>query len=432
MVDLTFHIANPPRTLSRDSIHIVLYDGESMRGFPRIGSSVREVVRRLGLPVDVRAFDLLTVALAVVAADTFVRREMASEVGWGRDLRLVLPLANPAVWSSARHLLHQALGFLTGDRWHFDFADNGVPPPRPTTRRESAVRLDEADLICLFSGGLDSTIGVLDLKAAGHTPLLVSHAYRGDSAKQRDIQAEAFPELERFAMLANPYWPASGGFDITMRGRSFGFLGMAAAAASALAPLLGDRVRLVVPENGFIAINAPLTLRRLGSLSTRTTHPYFLGLMQDLFDALCVPMTIENPYEFRTKGEMISRCANPAVLASLAATTVSCGKWKRQRVQCGRCVPCLVRRASFHAAGIADPTAPYTYGDPRQILASKDRGDLLALGRAARWTAEELSRAVGASGPLPSSAAERARYEDVVRRGLREVRTYLAMYNILV
>ena len=438
MTDLTFHVGDPPRTLSPDNVHVALYDGPSMSGFPRVGSSAKEAVRRLGLPVDARCFDLLTVALAVVAADTFVRRDLQSEVGWGRTLRLIIPLANPAAWDEVTPVLGQALGFLTGDRWSFELRDGGVPPPSPMTRRSSLVQVEKADLVCLFSGGLDSTIGVLDLKAAGHVPLLVSHAYTGDSGKQQDIQADAFPELPRLAMLANPSWPLlktldKKGFDITMRGRSFGFLGMAAIAASVLAPFLQERARLVVPENGFIAINAPLTRRRLGSLSTRTTHPHFLSMMQEVFDRLGVPAIIDNPYEHKTKGEMIRECAAPGPLATLAATTVSCGKWKRARVQCGRCVPCLVRRASFHAAEVDEnPTQPYTYGEPPDILASKDRGDLLALGTAARWSPEDLAQAVGASGPLPPDPVERGRYEDVVRRGLIEVRAYLADANVAV
>lgn len=432
MVDLTFYVSDPPRTVFSNHVHVALYDGTSMRRFPRVGGPVKDAVRRLGLRADVRAFDLLTVALAVIAADTFARRDVHSTTGWGRDFRLVLPLANPAAWDGALPLLREALDFLTGDRWQFELTDGGVPPPTPMTRRESLVRVEAADLVCLFSGGLDSTVGVLDLKAAGHKPLLVSHAYRGDKAKQQDIQAEAFPELPRFATLAHPFWPASGGFDITMRGRSFGFLAMAAVAASVLSPLTGGRVRLVVPENGFIAINAPLTSRRMGSLSTRTTHPYYLGLVQRLFDALGVPAVIENPYEFRTKGEMVRCCAAPEALASLSAETVSCGKWKRHRVQCGRCVPCIVRRASFHAAGILDPTPSYTYGEPPAILASKERGDLLALGRAAAWDPAELARAVGAAGPLPFNAGERERYQGVVSRGLAEVRAYLAASNVAV
>jgi len=39
---------------------------------------------------------------------------------------------------------------------------------------------------------------------------------------------------------------------------------------------LGRRFVLRVPENGLIALNVPLDPLRLGSNSTRTTHPYYM------------------------------------------------------------------------------------------------------------------------------------------------------------
>ena len=437
MAELRFHTADPPRTTSPGLVHVALYDGPSMHGFPRVGRPVRQQVRRLGVPVPVRAFDLLTVALAVTAADTFVNRASQSDTGWRRDLLLRIPLAEPEAWDRALPLLREALGFLTGDSWTFVLEDGGVEPPVPMDGRGDLVGFAEADRVCLFSGGLDSTIGVQGILQDGGLPLLVSHTYRLDKGRQEVIRSSAFPSLPRLAVLAHPtcgsgMHPDPRGNDITMRGRSFNFLAAAGVAAAVLAEHRDARVPLVVPENGFIAVNAPLSSRRQGSLSTRTTHPHFLGLMQRLFDALGIPADIGNPYEFHSKGEMLSGAAGTSLAQAVLSQTVSCGKWKRKGVQCGRCVPCLVRRASFHAAGVADPTPPYTYGTPAQILASDDRADLLALGRAARWTDEELSRAVGASGPLPHEHALRSRYEGVVRRGLEEVRYYLAASNVAV
>ncbi len=432
MVDVVFHAADPPRTVPPGPIHVVLYGGSATRGFPRVGGPVRDQVRRLGLPAQVRAFDFLTLALAATAADTFVNRATHSAAGWDRDIHLDVPLAHPEAWDEALPVLRAALRFLTGDRWDISLRGDGVAPPQPMDPRGNFIRLDGADRICLFSGGLDSTIGVLDLLEAGAKPLLVSHSYRLDKGKQERIRDQAFPTLPRFALLANPtcgkgLHPDPIGNDITMRGRSLNFLAAAAVAASVLAERAGGRVKIVVPENGFIAVNAPLTSRRVGSLSTRTTHPHFLGLVQRVFDLLGIPAYIDDPYELKTKGEMLNGWSGGS---ALAAETVSCGKWKRKGVHCGRCVPCLVRRASFHAAGIPDPTPDYTYGDPAAILASDGRADVMALCRAAAWTPAELSRAVGASGPLPSDPDRRAQYEAVVGRGLDEVRSYLAAHNV--
>jgi hypothetical protein len=114
---------------------------------------------------------------------------------------------------------------------------------------------------------------------------------------------------------------------------------------------------LYVCENGFISINPPLTGARLGSLSTRTTHPVFLGLVQQLIDAAGLLVRVENPYQLKTKGEMLHECTNKALLRAHASEATSCGRFKQfGYTHCGRCVPCLVRRAAFRASGMIDKT----------------------------------------------------------------------------
>lgn len=436
MTEVFLHAANPPRCAPGGPVHAVLYDGASHAGAPRVGGPVLKSVRRLTTKPDSAAFDFLTVALAVTAADTFVLRATDSDVGWGRELRVSVPLRSPDVWTDLTPTLKEALNFLTGDRWTLTFRHGGPHCP-DQMEKGRLVDVGGIDSVSLFSGGLDSAMGVLGLLEEGLRPLLVSHSYPGDNGKQVAVRHAAFPGRPRFAAFVRTYWPELPTHDTTMRGRSFNFLALAAIAASAVASANGmGRVRLVVPENGFIAINAPLTRRRIGSLSTRTTHPNFLALMQELLDGLGIPARIENPYEFETKGEMVGRWKVSPGFTAWAAETVSCGKWKRRHVQCGRCLPCLIRRASFFAAGVGDPTPRYENPSLHVVLANghpEARGDLLAVMGAVRLlTGGNLPARVGASGPLPTDPSSRARYEDVVRRGLTEVKAYLAHSGVPV
>jgi len=59
---------------------------------------------------------------------------------------------------------------------------------------------------------------------------------------------------------------------------------MGALVAATLAQNNGKnrQVRLNIPENGLIAINPPLTNRRIGALSTRTTI-ILSGMLQQVF-----------------------------------------------------------------------------------------------------------------------------------------------------
>lgn len=418
--------ANPDsiRNLAETEIGVLLYGTKSNSpGRAALGNQIRDEIKRFPHPISQRAFDFLTVSLAVTAADTFVKRENTAD-GWTREFELVVSVVEPDAWVPLKHDLEAALRFLSGDIWHLDIQGNGLRVPNPYPRAKK-IHLNGQDCVCLFSGGLDSSTAVLNLLYEGRNPVLVSHSYRGDKATQDEVN-NCFPRnLSRFSSVLNPtfYLPA----ETSMRTRSINFLAYGAVAASVLSVLSDNQeVDLLIPENGLISLNAPLTPRRLGSLSTRTTHPYFLSLIQKIFEGLEIPAAIKNPYKFQTKGEMLNGCADQANLERLASTTVSCGKWKRTGQQCGRCVPCLIRRASFHAAQLADLT-PYRRLDLHSVYQDEnERDDLLALMLAVKKSRQGNNGAwLSLSGPLSELPEERARYIDVFQRGLQEVGDYL-------
>ena len=72
------------------------------------------------------------------------------------------------------------LNFLTGDRWTLGFRSRPNAFARLVPARLSRSRGASFDSVSLFSGGLDSLIGAIDLLEAKDGPLLVSHA--GDDA----------------------------------------------------------------------------------------------------------------------------------------------------------------------------------------------------------------------------------------------------------
>jgi 7-cyano-7-deazaguanine synthase in queuosine biosynthesis len=150
----------------------------------------------------------------------------------------------------------------------------------------------------------------------------------------------------------------------SQRARSVIFLAYGILIASCLDKYRqGEEVILYMCENGYISLNPPLTQIRIGSLSTRTTHPVFLNLFQQLLNETGLKIKIENPYQYKTKGQMLQECRNQAILSSYASTTTSCGRYRvHKHKNCGRCVPCLVRRAAFKRWGKEDQTE-YKYND---------------------------------------------------------------------
>ncbi len=140
----------------------------------------------------------------------------------------------------------------------------------------------------------------------------------------------------------------------TTRGRSFLFFALTVLAGTGL----GSSFTVGVPENGLIALNVPLDPLRLGALSTRTTHPFYIARWNELLETLGIDGRLSNPYWDKTKGEMVVECKNADLLVNLVPKSLSCSsptksRWKGRGVEhCGYCVPCLIRRAALIAAAI--------------------------------------------------------------------------------
>lgn len=398
-----------------------------------------EKIRDLGVRVSIDSFDFLTIAMAVTAADTFCSRE-DSDNSWARVLELELPLYAPTKWIAVSKSLERVLGFLTGDIWKLNFTIGGLSPPIPKASRKVLLErksLKGGDCVCLFSGGLDSAIGAIDLVNGDSKPLLVSHAYKGDASKQNEVESVLINgKYSRLSYNADPHIVKclEGKVDITMRGRSFNFIAMAVLGLSVLQKVNGNHInKVIVPENGYISLNPPLTRRRIGSLSTRTTHPYFISKIQDILNEVGINIFIENPYQMKTKGEMMRECKDQFALAKALPSTVSCSNWHRKGVQCGRCVPCLIRKSAVFFSGFTRD-AEYESTDLCDVLNSGDiKDDLLALTVANIRLPKEnnLFRWVRESGPLPNESNSRKELVDVFARGLKEVGVYLRKEKVL-
>ncbi len=104
--------------------------------------------------------------------------------------------------------------------------------------------------------------------------------------------------------------------------------------------------------------------------------------------------------------------------------TVSCGKRKRKIMQCGYCVPCVIRRAALFGAGIDDETR-YRHNIRDAWRDPEIRDDLLAMRLANLDVIGNLRVRAIASGPFPLGAVERDGWFGVHERGLTEFRDYL-------
>lgn len=416
----------------RTEIHFV--DGYRRLGYG-LGQMIDELTDR-GVTPSETAADLAILAAMVTAADTHISRAADSQDSWTREIDLYIPVLELDRWRGATPLIERTLKFLTGDHWRLSFRQRPRGHAQLVVPRRASMH-PQLTSVCLFSGGLDSFIGAIDLLAADEQPLLVSHYWENSTSSQE-------PCARRLAAvygdMTSRHVRARVGFDqndfaremdteSSTRGRSFLFFALAALAASGLAA----RSTIYVPENGLISLNVPLDILRVGACSTRTTHPFYMARWQDLLTALGIDAMLVNPYRFATKGEMLSNCGNGALVRRHAAETISCSSIAKARWQglapghCGFCVPCLIRRAAMLNAFGNDPTQ-YTMAD----LTGHSIDPATAVGehiRAFQMMARRLRGQpalarilIHKSGPLRDyPAVDVAQYADVFLRGISEV-----------
>ncbi|MFI5397686.1 MAG: Qat anti-phage system QueC-like protein QatC [Candidatus Binatia bacterium] len=403
-----------------------------------IGAALDDL-KKIGVFPSEIGLDLLVLAAHVYAADTRISRLTESQDTWTREIRLVVPVSDPARWAAATVVLKHMLDFLTGDRWTISFRARPVGFAQMVPVRASRDVKPGFDGVALFSGGLDSLVGTIDLLEQGATPLLVSHAGEGatsqaqnacfDGLKQQ-YKDRPFDRLRVWMSFPKDLVRGVAAEDTT-RGRSFLFFAIGILAGMGL----GDDFALRVAENGLISLNVPLDRLRLGSLSTRTTHPFYLSLWGDLLAALEIAGRIETPYWNKTKGEMLAGCANQNLLRQLLSKSLSCsspskGRWQgRTTGHCGYCLPCLIRRAAIDRAfGRGNDPTPYAIQDltarilnTRQSEGEQVRSFQFAIDRV--QSRPNLARLViHKPGPLSSESSSRLdALADVYRRGMGEV-----------
>ena len=400
------------------------------------GASLREEIRKAGR-IEQGKWDFLTIALAISSADFAVHRAIRFD-GWTRRIELTVAVVNPDLWSpQILYQLESCLMILTGDVWEIHIIKNGTPQA-PCKKRQRRKTYKEYDSICLLSGGSDSLVGAIDLVSEGYHPLFVSETVK-KSGKIRDfiiISLYGHTELSKMLRLSpnikGTSKDATG--EITTRSRSIRFIAYAIVASSLLR--IGDsEVEIHIPENGFISINPPLTIGRLGSLSTKTTYPPYLDGLQNVFDNLGFNVKIISDYRFKTKGEMFVACKNKELLNELLPDAVSCGKIGRKQRACGKCVPCMVRRA-----------AEYAYTKNKEFTErDTDNADLsVVLSNKKPEFNSDLSAMVYALKQLKSTPVsklysaqlsfaigeERKQYEMMLERGFAEIGEYLRLYGI--
>jgi 7-cyano-7-deazaguanine synthase in queuosine biosynthesis len=305
--------------------------------------------------------DAIDIAAAAHCADRLSLRG-SKKGGWGRDLRLKVPVRCLSIWQSAsvRDALFETLQFLTQDNWQIDF-DQKAGEFRQSEAQEYLFEKSEAQAIdvCLYNGGLDSFAGLAArISEEPHRHYLCLSVTPNHRQRQRQREQLTFLHREFGARVTHipvkyclrdaerhPQEPTR-----RTRGFLFGIIGGVTA-------LMAGNSILHLYENGIGAINLPLDGSQVGIDNSRSVHPITLRLLSHFLSLLGrQEFTIKNECLHLTKAEM---CNHPAVkrVSLKIADTFSCDGFPVRRhklAQCGFCTSCLLRRQALEVAALAE------------------------------------------------------------------------------
>ena len=296
--------------------------------------------------------DLILLASSVFASDLANQRGEREE--YTRDFYLEIPVVNIIEFLKIKSELESLLYLLSNDNWEINFIQkSGNIEVKKVWPKNNGSTL-------LFSGGLDSFAASVDLLENNNDLVLISHITHNQTI--RNSQENLFKTLKekhltlkRYAFLISgrnneifPF-PTDSDREETQRTRSFLFLTLAAIVSRRE----GYNRILFIAENGQLAIHLPLNAARIGAFSTHTAHPEALFNIQNILSQILnYNIKIENPFLYKTKAETIKNAM--VKYESLIPKTLSCWRGSRvkgDKIHCGVCVPCLIRRIAIEANG---------------------------------------------------------------------------------
>lgn len=382
-------------------------------------------------PTD-NVMELFNLFYAVYGADQLVSRSKFGYFSWSRNFVVHLAVQNPETWEKKNEDLIKLLSFLSGDHWDIKYRKKDTLDLKNEKNKKSK----DIDIVSLFSGGLDSLTGVINILEKKNNLAVVGH-HKGGGTEELGTQSNLFTKLEKYyddQKLKSYFFnvqPMQKHNELegenTQRARSILFLGLGILVSNCLGNL-----PLYIPENGLISLNVPLTNARLSTYSTRTTHPHFLSLLRSILLHFKIDITIKNPFQYQTKGELLCNCLNTELIKSLYKESVSCSKpfyyrryKKIDKAHCGHCTPCIIRRASLNYVGL-DDSSDYVFDIVKYPFTNQSKS-----GRDARAFKISIERTLKdkdtlefrllKSGYIPNGKEDISKYTDVLLRGNEEV-----------
>jgi len=325
-----------------------------------------------------RVRDMLEIAAFVYGADRLISRGAPNQVeyeNWSRSIVFYIAVRDLDFWSqsAANKALCQVLLYLSGDKeYRFYFSKKPasyqnrlftIPPGGSTQAKDSLPATPE---LALFSGGLDSLAGIIDLlETTVSKVVLTSHRANTHTTKVQNLVHQQLVSAYPGRILYLPLECRLSGVravEETQRTRFF----LYTAVAFAIAQTYG-LAHINIFENGITSINLPKRQDLMNGRASRTTHPQALGFLNAFYTLVAgQKFTVRHPFLSKTKTEVV-KLIDYYHRADFIAATITCTKtfkkfaFRSHAKQCGYCSQCVDRRFAMLAAGLEKYDTVYDF-----------------------------------------------------------------------
>jgi hypothetical protein len=359
------------RTFNPAHITNLTYDKSSP--LQNVNLELPHFIANLNCHFPPRIKDLLEIAGYVYAADRLVKRGNPISVeyhSWSREMHFHIKVRDYEFWKRKNTIakLSEALTFMSGDlNYQFTFIKGGKDIGQGNLYDVEGISLNASanSVIALFSGGLDSLAGALEvLETTDKNLILISH--RSNNSAITQIQGGVFNLLKNDYPDRIQYFPfvcnlhGERAVEETQRTRIFLYTAIAQSLSS-----LASEKDILIFENGMTSINFYKRQDLINARASRTTHPKTLKLLEDFYSLVGgTTRKIKHPFLFNTKTDIFEKIKAYGKTSYLNST-ISCTKTfqsfqnNSQATHCGGCSQCIDRRFAAFASGLENEDAIY-------------------------------------------------------------------------
>ena len=309
-----------------------------------------------------KEIDLINFAASIYQGEKLFSRYQRTNPP--KIIKIKFQSINPQNWNDvALEYLAKTLGFMGNCKWEIEITPLKEKIDINRSRSNETLNLSDTRIIkqvILFSGGMDSTCGILDKHNEKEESVLISF-YNKQKTLQRSIAMKSL-DYKRMVQIRIDWKGKQKGYNKSFLYRSFFFLSLASSIANTYE--FDNNIKKVYHyENGMLALAIPPSP---AYLMTKHSHPllhkYFKHFLINYYGG---NWEIINPFKLLTKNQAVQKCYekfSEKQVNKLLIKTETC--WyqysnqlgnnnknekikKQNNIPCGICIPCINRLTAF-------------------------------------------------------------------------------------